>query len=71
AKGVFGSTEGRFLKEVAGQAPAASTAEVSAEMQTLDAKGAIVLLTLSAHGQLREILLGEGRREIGTYQRCS
>ena len=71
AKGVFGSTEGRFLKEGAGQAPAASTAEVSAEMQTLDAKGAIVLLTLSAHGQLREILLGEGRREIGTYQRCS
>ncbi|MGY4159039.1 hypothetical protein ACVINW_004881 [Bradyrhizobium sp. USDA 4461] len=70
AKGVFGSTEGRFLREVAGQAPAGATAEIAAEMQTLDAKGAIVLLTLSADGHLRETLLGEGRREIGTYQRC-
>jgi hypothetical protein len=68
AKGVFGSTEGRFLRETVSPVPAAAAPEISAEMQTLDAKGAIVLL--SGDGRLHEILLGEGRREVGTYQRC-
>ena len=67
---VFGSTQGRFLREVAGHAGAETPAEVSAEMQTLDRHGAIVLLSLSADGRLHETLLGASRREIATYQRC-
>lgn len=77
AKDVFGSTQGRFLREVAGPpsagaAPpsAGAAAAISAEMQTLDTSGTIVLLTLSADGRLRQTLLGAGRREIGTYKRC-
>ncbi|MCA6121915.1 hypothetical protein J6500_08380 [Bradyrhizobium sp. WSM 1704] len=69
-KDVLGSTQGRFLREVSGQVGAGATADISAEIQILDARGAIVLLSLSADGQLHETLLGAGRREIGIYQRC-
>ncbi|WP_139484992.1 hypothetical protein [Bradyrhizobium ivorense] len=65
AAGVFGSTQGRFLRSVVSPA-----VDVSVEIQTLDSRGAIVLLRLPADGRLRETLLGAGGREIAAYQRC-
>ena len=58
ATNVFGSTQGRFFREIPAQMIGGTPAELSFEMQSLDEVGTIMGLNLSADGRLHETVGG-------------